>query len=185
MPGRPSVWPAPWMAYRWPSTSKTNGSRTWVIAGSSGVRGHRLAVLLPDAHLPVAAGEQHLGAVRGVGHRAVDGGGHAGVVDDAAAPAAVRVQLARAGSPGRSAPAASAPDRWSSTCPHLIAGVHRRVRVVLEEHVVAAVDVRAAVRVVDPTAVRATVQPGERWVRMLEDHAHTVTRRDGTHGRGQ
>src|SRR5258705_3340642 len=67
--------------------------------------------------------------------------------------------------------------------PPLDAGVHRSVRVVLEEQVVPAVDVGAAVGVVDPTVVRAAVQAGERRIRMSGDHGYTVAGLSAHHPR--
>src|SRR6185369_11290585 len=101
----------------------------------------------------------------GIPDGAVDRGRDAVVVDDAAAPAAVGVELARARSE-RDRLLLPVHEVRRAHVPPADRAVDRAGRVVLEEHVVAAVDITTPVRVVHPPPLGPSVQARERGIEL-------------------
>jgi hypothetical protein len=124
-------------------------------------------LLLPAAHLAVAAGQHDHGPRAGVRDRTVEGGGGPVVVDDAAGPAAERVELARAVEQRERLVVPVGEVGGAHVAP-FDPGVLWPVGVVLKEDVVAAVEADAAVGVVDPAPAGASVQPGKARIGVLE-----------------
>ena len=134
----------------------------------------RIALLPPRPHAAVAAREQHHGTRLGVPDGAVGGGRDPAVVEHAPAPASVAVELTR---PGYERDRLLAPTNQirRAHVPPADRSMDRSGRVVLEEHVVAPVDVGAPVRIVHPSEGGPRVQTRERGIRLAPPRPATRT----------